>query len=347
MPKNKISAALVLFCLLWFTPAIFAQSDSVAIKTKNIFPESKSNRQFADSMKSIYRQIEKVNMDCRLAVFPKELNKKRLIPLACAEGVLTGSSLYALNEMWYKNYDRSAFHFFNDSREWMQMDKLGHLKASVTISNFCYFAFRWSGVNKSKSVIYGSALGLGYMTAIEVLDGYSSHWGFSVTDMAVNVLGTAIFASQEMLWENRRVKFKISYHPTQYAGYRPEALGDNIAERMLKDYNGQTHWLSISSGLLMPHQKKVPRWLCVSFGYGAEGMTGGFANPAFNEKGDALPAFDRYRQFYLSFDVDFAQIKTRSKFVRGLLLALNTLKVPFPTLEYNTKGEFKFHYLYF
>ena len=31
----------------------------------------------------------------------------------------------------------------------------------------------------------------------------------------------------------------------------------------------------------------------------------------------------------------------------GLLLALNTLKVPFPTLEYNTKGEFKFHYLYF
>jgi len=286
-------------------------------------------------------------MECRLAVFPKEVNNKRLIPLLCSEGALAGSSLYALNEMWYKKYDRSSFHVFNDLHEWMQMDKLGHLKASVTISNFCYFAFRWSGIDKPRSVIYGSALGLGYMTAIEVLDGYSGHWGFSVTDMAVNVLGTAIFASQEMLWENRRVKFKISYHPTKFAGYRPEVFGNTMTERMLKDYNGHTHWLSVSSGLLMPHQKKIPRWLCISLGYGAEGMTGGFGNPAFNEKGEALPDFMRYRQFYLSFDVDFSQIKTKSKFVRGILLALNTLKVPFPTLEYNTKGEFKFHYLYF
>jgi len=340
--------AVFVFLGFWGLPfLVFSQTDSMAAKLRNIFPEPQNSAQITDSLKSFYRQIERTNAECRLAVFPKEVNTKRLIPLVCAEGALAGSSLYALNDMWYKNYDRSSFHVFNDLQEWMQMDKLGHLKASVTISNFCYFAFRWSGVNKPRSVIYGSALGLGYMTAIEVLDGYSSHWGFSVTDMAVNVLGTAIFASQEMLWENRRVKFKISYHPTPYAGYRPEALGDNIAERMLKDYNGQTHWLSISSGLLMPHQKKVPRWLCVSFGYGAEGMTGGFANLAFNDKGEALPAFDRYRQFYLSFDVDFAQIKTRSKFVRGLLLALNTLKVPFPTLEYNTKGEFKFHYLYF
>ena len=43
--------------------------------------------------------------------------------------VLTSSavgSLVALNQVWYAPYSSEEFHLFNDSKQWMQMDKLGH-----------------------------------------------------------------------------------------------------------------------------------------------------------------------------------------------------------------------------
>lgn len=34
--------------------------------------------------------------------------------------------LFAMNELWYKNYPKSNFHFINDNSSWLQMDKMGH-----------------------------------------------------------------------------------------------------------------------------------------------------------------------------------------------------------------------------
>ena len=309
--------------------------------------QSENNKVNAEGLNFRFEKLQINKAKTPLFSFSEELNKKRLAAVLATDAVLIGTSIYGLNELWYKNYARSKFHLFDDSREWMQMDKLGHLEAAHIITAYGYYSFRWAGMEKKEAALYGSAVSLAYMTAIEVLDGYSTHWGFSLADMSANILGTAFFATQAYFFEERRVKLKISYHPTRYASYRPEVLGSTAAERIIKDYNGQTQWLSVSAGLVMPKSKKIPKWLCVSVGYGAEGMLGGFSNPERNEKGEALPTFERYRQFYLSFDVDFAQVKTNKKWVRGLLLALNVIKVPCPTLEYNTKGEFKFHYLYF
>ena len=105
---------------------------------------------------------------------------------------------------------------------------------------------------------------------------------------------------------------------------------------MVKDYNGMTFWLSGNISSFLPDKSKFPKWINISIGYGAEGMTS--ANSSM---------FERYRQFYLSMDVDLTRIKTRSKFLRGLFTVVNFIKVPFPALEFNTLGQVKFHYLYF
>ncbi|MEN9350883.1 MAG: hypothetical protein RL372_1861, partial [Bacteroidota bacterium] len=34
-----------------------------------------------------------------------------------------GGSFISLNKTWYANYPRSGFHFYNDGKEWLQMDK--------------------------------------------------------------------------------------------------------------------------------------------------------------------------------------------------------------------------------
>ena len=128
--------------------------------------------------------------------------------------------------------------------------------------------------NKQKLFI-GGTLGYGYMTAIEIMDGYSKGWGFSWADMGANTLGTALAISQEAAWKEQRFNLKISFHQTSMAQYNPDLLGKDLSEQILKDYNGQTYWLSVNPASFMNKETKFPKWLNIAVGYGANGMTGG------------------------------------------------------------------------
>jgi hypothetical protein len=192
-------------------------------------------------------------------------------------------------------------------------------------------------------LLYGATLGLTFLTTVEVFDGYSSQWGASLGDVAANVSGTALFVSQELLWKEQRIVPKFSFHTTPYASARPNVLGSSLSEQILKDYNGQTYWLSVNIHSFFK-QSKLPKWLNIAVGYGAEGMiTGneGLVNTVF------LPESDRYRQFYLSFDVDLTKIKTKSNFIKTLFLVFNTVKIPAPAIEIKGSGGMQWHYLYF
>ena len=139
---------------------------------------------------------------------------------------------------------------------------------------------------------------------------------------------------------------KYSFHQTKFASIRPDLLGDNLIQNMVKDYNGHTYWLSGNIASFLPKTSKFPKWINVAFGYGAEGMTGAISNPdSVNHK--KIPDFVRYRQFYLSLDVDLTRIPTHSKVLKALCTIFSFIKVPFPAVEYNTLGQFKFHAIYF
>jgi hypothetical protein len=345
--KHKLPALFVFLFCLGCSYATFAQVDtlkSIQYDSINKTVIAKSGRDSATLPTFNFETEFKKSSPFKI---PTGLKLGRLAATVTVQTSMYAATLLGLNELWYKRYDKSAFHTFDDGAEWQQMDKIAHAMSASTISNFCYYSYRWSGMKHKPALFIGCAIGLSYMTTIEILDGYSSGWGFSVPDMAANVVGTSFFMVQQLVWQRQYIKMKMSYHPTQFANYRPEALGENSLQRILKDYNGMTFWASMGSAVFVPKRSHFPRWICVSLGYGAGGMTGGFNNPEFNQAGERLPQFDRYRQFYLSLDVDFSMIKTRSKIVKLLLLAVNAIKIPFPALEYNTKGQFKFHYLYF
>jgi hypothetical protein len=122
-------------------------------------------------------------------------------------------------------------------------------------------------------------------------------------------------------------------------------LGKNLGQQWVKDYNGQTYWLSANIKSFLHKESKFPAWLNLAIGYGAEGMTGASANSTFYN-GVNIPAFKRYRQFYLTADIDLSRIKTRSKALHFVLNALSFIKVPFPTLEFSN-GKIIGHPLYF
>jgi hypothetical protein len=257
-----------------------------------------------------------------------------------------GGSFLFLSQAWYKDYPRTSFHTFNDAGEWSQMDKAGHAWTAYHTSRLTTNMWRWAGVDGKKAVLYGTGSSLLYMLSIEYLDGHSSQWGWSWADVGSNFFGAAVYAAQEGLWKGQRIGFKFSSLHKKYGDpilkRRADVLyGGSFQGRLLKDYNAQTYWLSANIKSFFP-KTSFPPWLTISFGYGAEGMFGGYQNLAYNEDGSL--AFDRrdikrYRQIYLAPDVDFTKIKTNSKVLQSVFSALNVLKFPAPALEFSN-GKF-------
>jgi len=274
-------------------------------------------------------------------------NKKRFTMVCASETVLYTGSMIALNEIWYKDYPKSNFHFFNDNKEWLQMDKAGHVVTSYYIGRIGINLLKWSGVKRKKAIWYGGMLGSAYQSTLEILDGYSADWGFSWGDFAANTAGSLMLISQELTWDEQKIILKFSFLQSKYAQYRPNLLGKNLQENILKDYNGQTYWLSVNPASFMNKNTKFPKWLNIAIGYGVNGMTGANTNPLlFDNVGNQI-TFDRYRQYYLSLDIDLTRIKTKSKFLNTIFYSIGFLKIPSPTLEFNKADKLKGHWVYF
>ena len=79
-------------------------------------------------------------------------HKKRLFWVAGIEGSLWAGSLVALNYAWYKDYNSGDFHTFDDSQEWMQVDKFGHATTTYFLGKIGYDMLRWSGVSEKHSI---------------------------------------------------------------------------------------------------------------------------------------------------------------------------------------------------
>lgn len=270
------------------------------------------------------------------------INVLRKKTVYVGESVVFGAALIGLNQLWYKDYPKSNFHFINDNNQWLQMDKVGHFYSTYHLGRVGVEMLAWSGASKKEQLIYGSTLGFGFLTIVEVFDGFSQEWGASSGDVIANATGTALYVSQELLWKKQRITTKFSFHQTQFASQRPETLGSSLNEQILKDYNGQTYWLSFNIQSFTK-DNFVPKWLNLAIGYGGEGMFYGKKEEAIANGVIQNP----YRQFYLSFDVDLTKISTKSHFLKTLFSVINTIKIPAPTLQYDDFNGVKAHFIYF
>lgn len=275
------------------------------------------------------------------------IHKGRAIGLGAGTVALWTGSVVGLNELWYAHEPRSSFHFFDDSDEWMQQDKFGHFLTSYAIGNYYTDMMRWAGFNRKTSIWTGGFMGSFYLFGIEMLDGFSAEWGFSLSDFGANTAGSLLFIGQELLWNEQRIMPKVSYHFTHYAQHRPNMLGSNWGERMMKDYNGHTFWLSVNIYSFLKEESKFPKWLNVAVGHSATGLLGGTSNPVQDDEGNPIPRFARQRQFLLSLDVDLTKIPTKKKWLRTIFKAVSLVKMPFPALRIGTEDGAKFEPFYF
>ncbi len=288
-----------------------------------------------------------------LSILTPQQKKKRIWLVAGGNLVGYSATMIGLSSAWYKNYPRTGFHSFNDNKEWLQVDKVGHLYSAYIESRGSMELWRWTGIDRKKRIWIGGMSGAFYQTVIEVLDGFSSQWGWSWGDFSANILGSGALVAQELAWNDQRIKLKFSFHHKSYSdpllNQRSDVLfGKGDASRLIKDYNGQTYWASADIQSFFP-KSKWPPWLAVAIGYGADGMFGGTENIGKDNNGNIVfnrPDIKRYRQWYLTPDIDLSKIKTNSKALKFFLTFLSAFKFPAPALEFS-KGKFKAHLIYF
>ncbi|MBK8341651.1 MAG: DUF2279 domain-containing protein [Flavobacteriales bacterium] len=234
---------------------------------------------------------------------------------------IMGGSLVGLNSAWYAEYDRQAFHGFNDGAEWLQTDKGGHVFSSYWIGRWAQGLMSFSGVPEHPAPA-GAVTAMVFLGGIELLDGYLDGWGFSGWDIAANTVGAGVFLGQDLSWAQQQLKLKYSVWSSPFPAQRPELLGASFGERILKDYNGQTLWATLAWGGL--HRDPVPfGWLGIGVGHGADGMI----------TAEAVSGDGRFR--------------TRSKALRTVFFLLNCLKVPAPAIEFRSTGRVLVHGLHY
>ena len=268
----------------------------------------------------------------------KQHNRKVGLYSAAVYGV----GLVGLNSLWYAGYDRGPLKSFNDNSEWLQMDKVGHAYSTLTLSKLSYELYAHHDTkSRNQALLYSGLSSFSFLTTVEIFDGFSKEWGFSWGDFAANTSGIILFTAQEYFFEKQIVQLKYSFYPTQYSDYRPDVLGSSLLEEAFKDYNGQTYWASVNLHSL--HSKVKPKWLSLAFGLGADQMI--FAN----QKKTTLNGqeFNAARQYYLSLDVDWEKIETQKRWLKWVFKVANCIKLPAPSLEFQSGKTVQFRPLHF
>ena len=57
-----------------------------------------------------------------------------------------------LQYVWYHDKERVPFHYYNDNKGWLQLDKYGHALTAYKESYSGYYGLRKAGVKKGKAL---------------------------------------------------------------------------------------------------------------------------------------------------------------------------------------------------
>lgn len=224
------------------------------------------------------------------------------------------------------NTETSSFHFHEwrwDSREYQQMDKIGHFVEAYFMSHLASRIYRWSGFSAKKSIWWGAGTGLLWMTQIEVTDGFFKNWGFSYLDYTMNVLGCGYAVLQQYYPEQLKAyRFKVSFWPSD--AYRND-LYSTVSKSILDDYEGFTWWFAVNVHDALPGkwQRNYPGWLKpwgVAVGQSAKGI--------------AQDVFGGYREIFIALDFDVTKIPTGdSQFLKFVKDIVNFVHLPMPAVR--------------
>jgi hypothetical protein len=273
------------------------------------------------------------------AQHPKDsIDKIKLRNIILAESALYAGTMTGLGFLWYKETQSQSFQFFNDNNQWLQMDKVGHIYTSYHLTELNYQLLQNAGISPKKAMLISSITSTAMMLPIEIFDGFSDAYGASTGDALANAIG-AFLPYQQFLFDQNYIYPKFSFSPSPYAKIRTNTLGHNFVEQLIKDYNGQTYWLSTDLNIFSK-KNTFPNWLQFSLGYSGNQMVYGSPQENFQN------GYNSNREWLLSMDLNLSKMEVEQKWLKIIFKVINKVKIPFPAVEWNGK-DVVLHPLYF
>lgn len=249
---------------------------------------------------------------------------------------LYGSYHYIQNAWWADS--RKSFHFDGGGSNILQafdlgrdaiyakgLDKVGHFFGARVTSDIFARGIRWSGKTEAQSLIWGGLLGTAVQGFIEIKDGYSPTWGFSVYDWMSGSIGSfyPYFQSKSRFLSAVDIKYSYYRKHNYYFDYIKRA--SNFQD----DYMNSTFWFTFNPQRYKP-SSKWPKWLGISVGIGVDETLN---NYYINTPGGSSDWGKGGYEFYIAPDINFKGLLPKKPFWQSLAHVLNYIKVPTPALR--------------
>lgn len=258
--------------------------------------------------------------------------------VASVVGLTYGAAyLFIFRKGWWGD-EEAGFHFENDFEYAKNLDKLGHFTAGVLMGEIFYEGYRWTGMSEWNAYLFAGLSGTLSHVAIDIKDGFSPEWGFSIFDVLFGSVGS-FYPMAKRYWKPfNYIDWKMSYWINSHAYYDDSDTGVPT-----DDYVNQTYWLSLKVARLLPRTWRhyYPEWLAFAFGISID--DGRFIRVGKTETAKGHHLRGHY-EFYLSLDYDLEAFHPHKRWARTLVKYLNYIKFPAPTLQFYP--EVKFFWIY-
>ncbi len=233
---------------------------------------------------------------------------------------LTGGLIYfhvTMKNAWWDQ--RTSFKFKDDWDDVLQIDKAGHAFAGYMESYAFTELMMGAGVGWRSATVIGGLVAFGYQTYVELEDGFSEGWGFSLTDVASNALGAGLHIAQGFVPALGYVRPKYQFVPAAWLDV------PRLSTTWIDDYNSSTFWLSTSPRCLAGDRLDWwPSWLNLALGYGV------------NINGEN----DRKRRVVVALDYNLVQLLPDGGHVwNWFRQTLDHIKFPAPAIEFSPEPK--------
>jgi Predicted periplasmic lipoprotein (DUF2279) len=175
------------------------------------------------------------------------------------------------------DYCSSSFHFqdegwFNPDTPFGGADKLGHAFSAYALADIYHSIYRSWGYSDEDAMRVGVLSSWSQMTLIEVGDGFSSEYGFSWEDEAMDTIGVGIaYLRQRFPRLKEIVDYRLEWYPSP--AFRHGDRSDPFT-----DYSGQKYLLAFKPEGLLKTDNPVLKAIEVQLGYYSRGYAAGDDN---------------------------------------------------------------------
>jgi hypothetical protein len=181
-------------------------------------------------------------------------------------------------------------------------DKAGHIYFTYTGARLLTRAFEAVGNDPRRALRLGAWTSLGVMTGVEVIDGFSKEFRFSMEDAVANAAGAAFAVLLEV---DPRIDALLDFRLLYQRSEDAKRVGETDP---LADYSGQTYLLALKAdGIPRLRDLPVVRYLELQVGYNTRGY----------EPNDGTK-IDPHRRIYYGVGINLSRLLSDTVFRCGL-----------------------------